>query len=85
MPPLLRDLPPDERERLTSVIWAPQNPRSPTCDYCGEFRPLLRYLRVRATLERCDPRFDLGQCRCEARRAASHRRRRDGTPYRYCG
>ncbi len=31
----LRDLSPEERERITSVVWAPQNPRSPTCDTRG--------------------------------------------------
>ena len=59
----LRDLPPDERERLTSVIWAAQDPRSPTCDYCGEFRAWIE-----------DPVLQIHyrhQCRCEARRRAS--------------
>ena len=65
--PLLRDLPPDERERLTSVIWAAQDPRSPTCDYCGEFRALLPYIWSGYG-------YSGGgweQCRCEARRRAS--------------
>ena len=62
--PLLRDLPPDERERLTSVIWAAQDPRSPVCDYCGEFRTAQWLLGDSGPMTR-------EQCRCEARRRAS--------------
>ena len=41
----------------TPVIWAAQDPRSPTCDYCGELRQTYRGLWL--------------ECRCEARRAAN--------------
>ena len=64
--PLLRDLPPDERERLTSVIWAAQDPHSPTCDFCGDFRPLMPV-----------PGRYWYQCRCEARRRASRPQREE--------
>lgn len=67
MPPL-RDQPPDERARLTSVIWAAQDPRSPVCDYCGEFRPFVRD----ADGDHSGGQWpDREQCRCEARRVAS--------------
>ena len=72
--PLLRDLPPDERERLTSVIWAAQDPRSPTCDYCGAFRS---FGSVSADVG-VALRVDWAQCRCEARRRASRPQREGG-------
>jgi hypothetical protein len=65
---LLRDLPPDERERITSVIWAPQEPRSPTCDYCGEFRPFIRNEHGEHSGGQWP---DREQCYCEPRRRAS--------------
>lgn len=61
---------------LTSVIWAVQDPRSPTCDFCGEFRPLRSYIWWTGY------GYSGGvweECRCEARRLASRPQREEGS------
>ena len=54
-------------------IWAAQDPRSPVCDYCGEFRDVV--VDVNAQFE---TRLARRQCRCEARRLASRPQQEEG-------